>query len=191
MFLQPVWHERLSECQPNAIRTRKQAMHANFCYICTRIGPGDFVHLATNCAAPAVAHRREVALGHGEWARIILDITAAIHSVAKRDAVPIYLRNAILQLPYDSPQAQFITARVITCAPWTVREVSPEWVIAHRLGTMFDKAYDRALATPLADTWARHAKRVLRTIAGKWWELLPPQSRRALTRAGLRVRATA
>jgi hypothetical protein len=132
-----------------------------------------------------MTQRRDAALGNGELTRTILSITRAIYAVAGREP-PVTLTASIMAMPPGGPEAKFIVSHIVTSAPWTARQVKPEWVTAGKLGTMFDKSYDDSLAAPFADVWAQHASHILQAIGRKWWELLPLQARRTLRRAGIR-----
>jgi hypothetical protein len=81
-----------------------------------------------------------------------------------------------MAMPPDGPEAKFIVSRIVTGAPWTARQVKPEWATAGKLGTMFDKSYDDSLAAPFTDVWAQYASHILQAVGRKWWELLPPTS---------------
>ncbi len=184
-FLHPCWHERLHEESEAATESQMRAIFARTCYLCGRNGPGDLAHFATACTSPAMAQRRDAALGNGELTRIILSIAQAIYAVAGREP-PITLTASIMAMPSGGAEAKFIVSRIVTGAPWTARQVKPEWATAGKLGTMFDKSYDDSLAAPFADVWAQHASQILQAVGRKWWELLPLQARRTLRRAGIR-----
>ena len=161
------------------------------CNLCGVAG-GDLVHMCTVCQHPPMVARREAALGGGKWAAHIISIFSATAAAHGRSGIlPDHLREAAQApgLPL-SPEGIFITERVLTGSPWPASAVPPDWIVAYRLGTLFDKPINSSAGAigRLADTWAGIAYTVLLDVCVGWCALLPDQERAALLAAGFRVR---
>ena len=136
-----------------------------------------------------MAQRRVDTLGGGRLQTAIRDIADALHTLAGRQT-PLYLTVAIQAIQLDTPEANFIVSRIVMSAPWRAHDTDPAWTTAARLGAMFEHEYRNMQAVgPFADIWGVHAKRLLKGIAKKWWELLPRRARRRLAAVGLTIPA--
>lgn len=153
------------------------------CNLCGSDG-GDLVHLCTTC--PATAGRRDIAFGNGRWAATVAGVIEALYNTQRHATAPAWLRGAIHALPLASPECHFITARLITCTPWLRTAADPSWVVATRLGELFEKDMPLATVAQFADTWAEAALDFAVTIGVEWWKLLSAAARNNLERAGHR-----
>ncbi len=182
-FYKPFWPERLWHADGDVSARRFKVMYSKKCHLCGTRGASDIVHFSTTC--PAMAQRRMDTLGGGRLQTAIRDIADALHTLAGRRQTPLYLTAAIQAIQLDTPEANFIVSRIVMSAPWRVHDTDPIWTTAARLGAMFEHEYRNMQAVgPFADIWGAHAKRLLKGIAKKWWELLPRRARRRLAAVG-------
>ena len=135
------------------------------CYLCKQPG-GDLTHFCTTCTNPDMALRRTNCLGNGKLVAMVLAISEATYRAHRADA-PIYLNKAIKHLVIGSPEANFITGRIITGSPWTQTDANPTWSAATTLGKMLEKPIAIGMAQKWADDWAHPARNTLVSIGAK------------------------
>jgi hypothetical protein len=158
------------------------------CYLCKQPG-GDLTHFCTTCTNPAMTVRRTNCLGNGKLAMVVRAITEATY-YAHRTEAPAYLNNAINNLTIGTPEANFITERIITSSPWKQADVNPTWTVSVTLGRMFEKPLATGRAREWADDWANPARNILVSIGAKWWQLLPTAEKARLIAVGYRLPQT-
>ena len=130
--------------------------------------------------------RRNNCLGNGKLAAVVMAITEATYH-AHRSEAPTYLKTAIGDLTIDTPEANFITERIITGTPWKHADANPTWRTSTALGRMFEKPLATGNAREWADAWAHPARNILVTIGAKWWQLLPTAEKARLIAVGYRL----
>ena len=117
---------------------------------------------------------------------MVMAISEATYRAHRADA-PIYLNNAIKHLVIGSPEANFITERIITGSPWTQTDANPTWSAAKTLGKMLEKPLATGMAQEWADDWAHPARNILVSIGDKWWQILPTAEKTRLITVGYRL----
>ena len=203
LFTSPYWFERQPQrkklgAKPTdemkaahiAERARTSAVlrdiySTTHCYLCKQPG-GELTHFCTTCTNPDMALRRTNCLGNGKLVAMVLAISEATYRAHRAD-VPIYLNKAIKLLALGSPEANFITGRIITGSPWIQTDVNPTWTAATTLGRMLEKPLATGMAREWAEAWANPARKILVAIGAKWWQLLPTAEKTRLIPVGYRL----